>query len=124
MQRHTHQEFIRFLYTVERAVPAGKLVHAVLDNYATHKHPKVKAWLDRHPRWVFHFTPTSGSWLNVVENFLQDDPSAHPPRRVPLDRRPPGRHQTATDDNPEPFVWTKPAHVIFAKLDRLTVPSV
>ena len=66
--KHTHQEFIRFLDTVERAVPAGKLVHAVLDNYATLKHPKVKAWLDRHPRWVFHFTPTSGSWLNAVES--------------------------------------------------------
>src|SRR4051794_23478808 len=62
MQRHTHQEFIRFLNAVERAVPAGKLVHAILDNYGTHKHPKVKAWLARHPRWTFHFTPKSGSW--------------------------------------------------------------
>ena len=70
MQRHTHQEFIRFLNTVERAVPAGELVHAILDNYATHKHPKVKSWLTRHPRWVFHFTPTSGSWLNAVERFF------------------------------------------------------
>src|SRR5438045_8801840 len=60
MQRHTHQEFIRFLNAVERAVPAGKLVHAILDNYGTHKHPKVKAWLARHPRWIFHFTPKSG----------------------------------------------------------------
>ena len=56
MQRHTHQEFIRFLNAVERAAPADKPVHAILDNYATHKHPKVKAWLARHPRWVFHFT--------------------------------------------------------------------
>src|ERR1700693_2564824 len=70
MQRHTHQEFIRFLNAVERAVPAGKLVHAVLDNYGTHKHPKVKAWLARHPRWTFHFTPKSGSWLNAVEGFF------------------------------------------------------
>ena len=70
MQRHTHQEFIRFLNAVERAAPADKPVHAILDNYATHKHPKVKAWLARHPRWVFHFTPTSGSWLNAVENFF------------------------------------------------------
>ena len=70
MQRHRHQEFIRFLDAVEAEVPAGKLVHAVVDNYATHKHPKVIAWLDRHPRWVFHFTPTSASWLNAVEGFF------------------------------------------------------
>ena len=70
MQRHTHQELIRFLNAVEREVPAGKIIHAILDNYATHKHPKVRAWLGRHPRWVFHFTPTSGSWLNAVENFF------------------------------------------------------
>ena len=70
MQRHRHREFIRFLNAVEREVPAGKVIHAVLDNYATHKHPKVLAWLARHPRWTFHFTPTSASWLNAVENFF------------------------------------------------------
>ena len=70
MQRQRHQEFIRFLNAVERAIPAGKLVHAILDNYASHKHPKVKAWLARHPRWTFHFTPKSGSWLNAVEGFF------------------------------------------------------
>src|SRR3954463_15834336 len=70
MQRHRHQEFLRFLNAVEAAVPAGKLVHAILDNYATHKHAKVRAWLDRHPRWTFHFTPTSCSWLNAVETFF------------------------------------------------------
>ena len=70
MQRHRHEEFIRFLNTVERAVPAGRIIEAVVDNYATHKHPKVKAWLARHPRWTFHFTPTSGSWLNAVETFF------------------------------------------------------
>src|SRR5215472_13285065 len=59
MQRHGHSEFIRFLNTVEREVPAGKLIYAVLDNYATHKHPKVRTWLSHQPRWVFHFTPTS-----------------------------------------------------------------
>jgi transposase len=61
MQRHRHQEFIRFLNAVENAVPADKLIHAIVDNYATHKHPKVRAWLARHPRWTFHFTPTSAS---------------------------------------------------------------
>jgi transposase len=70
MQRHRHQEFIRFLNAIEAAVPAGKLIHAILDNYATHKHPKVRAWLARHPRWTFHFTPTSASWLNAVEGFF------------------------------------------------------
>jgi transposase len=70
MQRHRHQEFIRFLNTVEREVPAGKTVHAILDNYATHKHLKVIEWLGRHPRWTFHFTPTSASWLNAVEGFF------------------------------------------------------
>ena len=51
-------------------MPAGKLVHCILDNYATHKHPKVRAWLERHQRWTFHYTPTSGSWLNAVETFF------------------------------------------------------
>src|SRR5260370_14181242 len=66
MHRHRHQEFIRFLNTIEAEVPVGKLVHVILDNYATHQHPKVHAWLKRHPRFVFHFTPTSSSSLNAV----------------------------------------------------------
>jgi transposase len=70
MQRHRHQEFIRFLNAVERAVPAGKTIHAILDNYAAHKHPAVRQWLARHPRWIFHFTRTSASWLNAVEGFF------------------------------------------------------
>src|SRR5580700_8068412 len=70
MQRHRHQEFIRFLNAVEREVPAGKTIHAILDNYAPHKHPAVRQWLARHPRWTFHFTPTSASWLNAVEGFF------------------------------------------------------
>ncbi|MDI4655172.1 MULTISPECIES: IS630 family transposase [Xanthobacter] len=70
MQRHRHQEFIRFLNAFERDIPAGRLIHVVLDNYAAHKHDKVRAWLDRHPRWTFHFSPTSSSWLNAVEGFF------------------------------------------------------
>ena len=70
MARHRHQEFIRFLNRIEAAVPAGKLINAILDNYAAHKHPKVRAWLARHPRWIFHFTPTSCSWANAVEGFF------------------------------------------------------
>ena len=70
MQRHRHQEFIRFLNRIEREVPADKAIHVILDNYAAHKKDKVSAWLDRHPRWTFHFTPTSCSWLNAVEGFF------------------------------------------------------
>ena len=70
MPRHTHQEFINFLAAIERAVPAGKIIYAIADNYAAHKHPKLREWLADHPRWVFHFTPTSASWMNVVENFF------------------------------------------------------
>ena len=70
MQRHRHQEFIRFLNALEREIPTGKVVHAILDNYAAHKTPEVRRWLARHPRWTFHFTPTSSSWLNAVEGFF------------------------------------------------------
>ena len=70
MQRHRHQEFIRFLNTIEAEVPSDKTVHVILDNYAAHKHPKVLSWLDRHERFTFHFTPTSCSWLNAVEGFF------------------------------------------------------
>ena len=127
MQQHRHEEFIRFLNDVERAVPAGKLIEAILDNYATHKHPKVKAWLERHPRWTFHFTPTSGSWLNAVENFF----SVLTRKRI---RR--GSFHSLVDlqaainrflaehnTKPMPFVWTASAASILAKLDKLPVPS-
>jgi transposase len=70
MQRHRHQEFIKFLNQIERTVPKGKEIHVILDNYCTHKHSKVRAWLQRHPRWTFHFIPTSSSWLNAVEGFF------------------------------------------------------
>ena len=70
MQRHRHQEFIRFLNAIEAEMPADKAIHLILDNYATHKQPKVRAWLARHPRWTFHFVPTSCSWLNAVEGFF------------------------------------------------------
>jgi transposase len=70
MQRHRHQEFIRFLNAVDAETHAGQAVHVVLDNYAAHKHPKVRAWLDRHQRFTFHFTPTSCSWLNAIEGFF------------------------------------------------------
>ena len=69
-QSHRHQEFIQFLNAIEAQIPKDKKIHAILDNYATHKHAKVREWLDRHPRWTFHFTPTSSSWLNAVEGFF------------------------------------------------------
>ena len=70
MQRHRHQEFIRFLNRIEREVPADRAIHVILDNNVAHKKDKVRAWLARHPRWTFHFTPTSCSWLNAVEGFF------------------------------------------------------
>ena len=128
MQRHRHEEFIRFLNAVEREVPAGKLIEAVVDNYATHKHPKVKAWLARHPRWTFHFTPTSGSWLNAVENFF----SALTRKRIRrgsfhsiVDLQAAiNRYLAEHNADPKPFVWTASAASILAKLDRLPAASV
>ena len=70
MQRHRHEEFIRFLNVTEAAIPRSKAVHAIVDNYATHRHRKVKEWLERHRRWTLHFTPTSVSWLNAVEGYF------------------------------------------------------
>ncbi|MEA1831265.1 IS630 family transposase [Methylobacterium durans] len=110
MQRHRHQEFIRFLNSVEAAVPAGKLVHAVLDNYAVHKHPKVRAWLDRHPRWTFHFTPTSASWLNAVEGFFAKLTTRRLRRGVFGSlvevQAAIKRFIAQTNGDPRPFVWT------------------
>jgi transposase len=127
MQRHRHEEFIRFLNTVEREVPAGRIIHAVVDNYATHTHPKVDAWLARHPRWTFHFTPTSGSWLNAVETFF----SALTRQRI---RRGSfhsivslqaaiNQYLVERNAQPRPFVWTASAASILAKLARLPVAS-
>jgi transposase len=70
--RHRHQEWLRFLETIDRETPAHLAIHVIADNYATHKHAKVKRWLARHPRFHMHFTPTSASWLNMVERFFRD----------------------------------------------------
>ena len=122
MQRHRHQEFIRFLNAIEAAVPAGRIGHVILDTYATHKHPKVLAWLCRHPRFVFHFTPTSCSWLNAVETFF----AALTKRRlrrgvfgsiVELQaaiKRYIAEHNTA----PKPFVWTADPERVLAAIKR------
>jgi len=128
MQQHRHEEFIRFLNDVEHAVPPGKQIEAVVDNYATHKHPKVRAWLERHPRWTFHFTPTSGSWLNAVENFLSiltrkriRRGSFHSIADLQAAIK---RYLAEHNAEPKPFVWTASAASILAKLDRLPAPSV
>jgi transposase len=127
MPSHTHKEFIKFLSAVERAVRPGRIIHAIADNYATHKHPKVKQWLADHPRWVFHFTPTSASWLNAVEGFLSTITRRQIRRGVfksvadleDAIRRYIREHNRSS----KPFVWTKPAHTILAKLKRLPVSS-
>jgi DDE superfamily endonuclease len=91
MKHHRHQEFIRFFNTIEAQVPKRKAIHAIVDNYATHKHPKVRAWLARHPRWTFRFTPTSASWLNAVESFFANPHGAAQARRLPIRQRSEGR---------------------------------
>jgi transposase len=120
MQRHRHQEFLRFLNAIEAAVPAGKVVHVILDNYASHKHPKVLRWLARHPRFVFHYTPTAGSWLNAVETFF----SALTRRRLKRGtfhsiadlQAAIHRYIAEHNDDPKPFTWTKTPAQILAKL--------
>ena len=121
--QHRHQEFVRFLNAIERAVPAGKLIHAIADNYATYKHPKVRAWLERYPRWVFHFTLTSASWINAVEGFFSTLTRQRLKRGVfrsvaDLEQAIAGYIREHNGD-PKPFVWTKPAKAILDKLSRL-----
>jgi transposase len=117
MQRHRHQEFLRFLNAVEAAVPAGKLIHAILDDYGTHKHPKVLRWLARHPRWTFHFTPTSASWLDAVEGLFAELTKRRLKRGVfgslVALQAAIKRFLAETNADPRPFVWTaKPEHIL------------
>jgi transposase len=122
MQRHRHQEFIRFLSTVEAQVPARKAIHAVVDNYATHKHPKVQKWLARHPRWTFHFTPTSASWLNAVEGFFSTLTRRRLKRGVfhsVADLQAAiNRFLAETNSDPKPFVWTANPKCVLAAVKR------
>jgi transposase len=122
MQRHRHQEFIRFLNTIEAAIPVGKIVHVVLDNYGSHKHPKVRAWLDRHPRFVFHYTPTSASWLNAVEGFFAKLTRRRLKRGVFCSlvdlQAAINRFLAETNDDPKPFVWTADPDQIIAAVRR------
>jgi hypothetical protein len=122
MQRHRHQEFIRFLNAIEAAIPAGKLVHVILDNYATHKQPKVIAWLDRHPRFTFHFTPTSCSWLNAVETFFATLTKRRLKRgvfRSVVDLQAAiNRYLDEANHDPKPFIWTADPDKIIAAVNR------
>ncbi len=122
MQRHRHQEFLRFLNRLERDIPAGRLIHVILDNYASHKHPKVRAWLARHPRWTFHFTPTSASWLNAVEGFFARLTCRRLQRGVfhsLLDLQSAiNRYLAEHNHDPKPFVWTADPDRIIAAANR------
>jgi len=122
MPRHRHQEFIRFLNAIEAAVPGRKKIHAIADNYATHKHPEVREWLAQHPRWTFHFTPTSASWLNAVEGYFAKLTRQRLKRGV---FRSITELQTAitrfladTNANPRPFTWTKDPDKIIEAVKR------
>ena len=122
MQRHRHQEFIRFLNAIDAEVPAGKAVHVVLDNYAAHKHPKVRAWLDRHQRFTFHFTPTSCSWLNAVEGFFAKLSKRRLKRGVfhsVVDLQAAiNRYLAEHNQQPKPFTWTADPDKIIAAVKR------
>jgi len=120
--RHRHIEFLKFLRTVDRQVPRELGIHAILDNYGTHGHPKVRAWLAKHSRFHLHFVPTSSSWLNLVERWFGEITR----KRI---RR--GSFNSTQDlinaiheyiqlnnENPKPFVWTKKADNILEKVNR------
>ena len=122
LPRHRHQEFLRFLRTVEKQSDPELELHFILDNYATHKHAKVKAWLDRHPRVHFHFVPTSSSWLNLVERFFSELTQRQLKRLAVHSVGQLVHASTAyiEDRNraPKPFVWTATVKDILAKVAR------
>jgi len=121
-QRHRHIEWLKFLKQIDSQTPKDKALHLIADNYATHKHPKVQAWLAKHKRITMHFTPTSASWLNMVERFFRDI-SENRLRRGVFTSVP--ELVSAIDDyvahhniNPKPFIWTKSARDILQKVIR------
>lgn len=122
MPRHRHQEFLKFLRILERSVEPGLEIHVILDNYATHKHDKVRRWLARHPRVHFHFVPTGASWLNLVERFFAEL-TERQIRRLAVTSV--DQLTDAIDayilhrnDHPTPFLWTKSARQIITKIKR------
>ena len=120
--RHRHEEFLKFLRRVDREVPKNLQVHLILDNYATHKHPDVNAWLTRHPGFTLHLTPTSSSWLNLVERWFREITD----RAIRRGVFPSGpdlitaieSYLEAHNDNPKSFVWVASADSILEKLRR------
>ena len=122
MKRHRHHEFLRFLRTIHRQTPKKLDLHLVLDNYATHKHSSVKTWLAKHPRFHLHFTPTSASWLNQVERFFGLITQERIRRGVftSVAELEAAIHDYLEHHNadPKPFVWTKSAQEILAKVTR------
>ena len=121
-QRHTHAEWLKFLKKIDRETPKEKMLHLIADNYATHKHPSVQEWLDKHPRFVMHFTPTSASWLNMVERFFRDITTERLRRgvftSVPELIAAIDEYIAHHNTKPKPFIWTKSARDILQKVIR------
>lgn len=120
--QHTHKEWLAFLKQIDRETPAGLAVHLIIDNYATHKHPVVKAWLTRRPRFHLHFTPTSSSWLNLVERFFRDltedvvrEGSFESVRQLVLAME---AYLAERNLAPKRYVWRKKGEEILAKISR------
>ncbi len=121
-ERHRHQEFLRFLRRLDQEFPGKTPLHLVMDNYGTHKHAKVRDWMNRHPRFVCHFVPTSSSWLNLVERWFGELTSKRIRRgsfhSVPDLKAAIDDFLTAWNESPKPFVWTATVDSIVAKLSR------
>jgi transposase len=122
LPRHTNNEFVHFLRKVDKEVPKGVAVHVILDNYGTHGHDNVDAWLAKHPRFHFHFTPTSSSWLNLVERWVRDltDKAIRRGvfRSVPELIAAIEAYLVAHNNDPKPFIWTASADDILEKVRR------
>ena len=120
--RHRHQEWLQFLRVIDYVTPEGKNLHLIADNYATHKHAKVQKWLKRHPRFHVHFTPTSSSWLNMVERFFRDLTQNRLRHGVFRDVEELimaiGDYIDRHNENPKPFIWTAKASDILEKVKR------
>jgi transposase len=123
--RHRHQEWLKFLRVIDDLTPSDKELHLIADNYATHKHPKVQKWLARHPRFHMYFTPTSSSWLNMVERFFRDLTEQRLRRGIFRDVEELvlaiGDYIDKHNDKPKPFVWTAKAADILEKVKRARV---
>jgi len=121
-QKHRHQEWLRFLRMIDGTVPAGKEIYLICDNYATHKHENVKRWLNKHKRFHVRFTPTSASWLNMVERFFRDLTCNQLRRGVFQDLEQLimaiGEYIDGHNKNPKPFIWTAKANDILEKVTR------